>query len=31
MENPDFIVKKMAISTIPERLGEVEEDSAGNR
>lgn len=31
MENPDFLVKKMAISTIPERLGEVEEDSAGNR
>lgn len=31
MENPDFIVKKMAIATIPERLGEVEEDSAGNR
>ena len=31
MENPDFIVKKMAITTIPERLGEVEEDSAGNK
>jgi hypothetical protein len=31
MENPDFIVKKMAIATIPERLGEVEEDSAGNK
>ena len=31
MENPDFLVKKMAISTIPERLGEVEEDSAGNK
>lgn len=31
MENPDFLVKKMAIATIPERLGEVEEDSAGNK
>lgn len=31
MENPDFIVKKMGIATLPERLGEVEEDSAGNR
>jgi hypothetical protein len=31
MENPDFIVKKMAIATIPERMGEVEEDSAGNK
>jgi hypothetical protein len=31
IENPNFLVQKMAISTIPERLGEVEEDSAGNR
>lgn len=31
MENPNFLVQKMAISTIPERLGEVEEDSAGNK
>jgi hypothetical protein len=31
MENPDFIVKKMAIASIPERMGEVEEDSAGNK
>lgn len=31
MENPNFLVQKMAISTLPERLGEVEEDSAGNR
>ena len=31
MENPNFLVQKMAISTLPERLGEVEEDSAGNK
>jgi len=31
MENPDFIVKKTMISTIPERMGEVQEDVNGNR
>ena len=31
IENPNFLVQKMAISTLPERLGEVEEDSAGNK
>jgi len=31
IENPNFLLQKMAISTLPERLGEVEEDSAGNK
>jgi len=31
MDNPDFIIKKMMISTIPERIGQVEEDANGNR
>ena len=31
IENPDFIIKKMAIQTIPSRFGIEEEDSNGNR
>ena len=31
IENPDFIVKKLAIQTIPSRFGIEEEDANGNR